>query len=262
MSLAWILVPLLQVLTVVIFVAILLALIVSTIIAAASGTAAVIDRAAIMGLVDIFEVPLFILSIFNALMFYRLVKRRNSHFTRQLFVYEDLARAAKEAISKKGLDASLSLNNLDLVKREAAADERIRDPVLWSAILVFAAGVAIPSLTMSPTLDGAAVISAFAQYYVYYFLMKDWFKHERREDYFFQEFSRVMSTVGVNVAPPQRAQPIPNRSFIVYLILLLVTASFYGVYWVYVLLSDPNNHFHYQAFVEDATVRQLSAITV
>ena len=262
MSLAWILVPLLQVLLAVILLAILIALIVSVVIAAASGTPAVIDVAALAGILVIFYISGFILSIFNALLLHGLVKRRNSHFNHQQFVYEDLARAANEAMSKKGLDASVSLNNLDLLKREAFVDERIRDPVLWSAVLVFAAGVAIPSVTSSPTLTGAAVISVFAQYYVYYFLMKDWFKHERREDYFLSEFSRLMSSIGVNFTPPQRVRPIPDRSFVVYLILTIVTVGFYSVYWVYVLLSDPNNHFHYQAMVEDAAMAQLSAMTV
>ena len=262
MSLAWIMVPLLQVLSVAIFFVIFFAIIFSAIIARASGTGATVDIATILGLLVAYAASAFIISVFNALMLYRLVKRRNSHFTRELFLYEDLTRAAKEAAAKKGIDVSVSLNNLERLRRDASVDERARDPILWSAILVFAAGATIPSFTSVSGFSGIAVVSIFAQYYVYYFLMKEWFRHERREDYFLYEFSRIMAALGVNVAPPVRAQHIPDRSFIVYLILSIFTVGFYGVYWVYVLLSDPNHHFRYQAMVEDAVVAQLSAMTV
>ena len=262
MSLAWITVPLLRVLSVAIFFVIFFAIIFSAIIARASGTAASVDIATILGLLVAYAVSAFIISVVNALLLYRLVKRRNAHFMRELFLYEDLARVAREAAAKKGIDASVSLNNLERLKRDSSIDERVRDPVLWSAILVFAAGATIPSFTSISGFNGIAIVSIFAEYYVYYFLMKEWFRHERREDYFLYEFSRIMAALGVNVAPPVRAQHIPDRSFVVYLILTIFTVGFYGVYWVYVLLSDPNNHFRYQAMVEDAVVAQLSAMTV
>jgi hypothetical protein len=259
MSLGWITVPLLQVLSVAIVFIVLIAIIISAVLAAASGTSLVIDVSTIDAILVIYAVTAFILSIVFSLMLYRLVRRRNSHFTRQLFIYEDLARAAKEVAAKKGVDASSSLSNLERLSREAQVDERVRDPVLWSAILVFAAGATIPSVSAVSGFTGIGLVAVFAQYYVYYFLMKEWFVHERREDYFIDELSRLSTTTGLSLALPRRAQPIPNRSFAVYLILTIVTVGFFGVYWVYVLLSDPNQHMRYQSVAEDTMIGQLSA---
>jgi len=109
---------------------------------------------------------------------------------------------------------------------------------------------------------GVALIPSFAMYYVYYFLMKDMFRHERREDWFFGELNRTFAAMGINITLPQRLSPIPDRSLIVYIILTIVTLGFFGVYWVYVLISDPNNHFRYQSMVEDTTLAQVSPILV
>ena len=82
--------------------------------------------------------------------------------------------------AKKSVDVAFALNNLERLGKDAQVDEIQRDPILWSFILVFAAGVSIPSLATTAGLQGLAIVALFAQYYVYYFLMKEWFRHERR----------------------------------------------------------------------------------
>ncbi|TLY39023.1 MAG: DUF4234 domain-containing protein [Nitrospirae bacterium] len=270
MSAGWTLIPLLQTLDAVILIAVFFAVVFSAIFSAAqSGT--VINRAALtaslFGLFLLFGVISFVLSILFAYVLYRLVKRRNTHFARQSMLYEDIERAAREASVKKGVDVSVPLNNLYRLRREAQLDETPRDPVLWSVILVFAAGLANSFSSFNLTGGGVsslgvALIPSFAMYYVYYFLMKDMFRHERREDWFFGELNRTFAAMGINITLPQRLSPIPDRSLIVYIILTIVTLGFFGVYWVYVLISDPNNHFRYQSMVEDTTLAQVSPILV
>ena len=51
-----------------------------------------------------------------------------------------------------------------------------------------------------------------------------------------------------------------ERSFAVYIILSVVTLGFFWVYWVYVLLNDPNNHFRQQASIEDTLMVQMSTL--
>ncbi len=55
-----------------------------------------------------------------------------------------------------------------------------------------------------------------------------------------------------------RNPPIPDRSFALYFVLSLITGSIFAVYWVYVLVSDPNNHFRQQMLMEDTIMAQLS----
>lgn len=268
MSAGWTLVPLFQILDVVILLAVSFAILFGAIFTAAqSGTTvnAAALTSSLIGIFLIFGTIGFILNILFAYVLYRLVRRRNTHFGRQSMLYEDLEKAAREVSGKKGIDVSVQLNNLNLLRREAQLDETPRDPVLWSVILVFAAGFANTfssfNLTGGPVSTfGAALIPAFAMYYVYYFLMKDMFRHERREDWFFAEFTRIFAALGVNIAFPQRLSPIPDRSLIVYIILTIITVGFFGVYWVYVLISDPNNHFRYQSMVEDTIMAQVSPV--
>ena len=261
MSAAWIMVPLFQILSIVILVITIIAIVFSGILSGVGPTTSgsVFALAAIVGLLVIFLFVSFVLSIFFAVMLYRLVSRRNNHFARQLFIYEDLEGTAKELAAKKGIDVSLSLDNLRRLKREAQSDEISRDAALWSVILVFAAGFSIPSLAFNG-FAGVSLIAVFAQYYVYYFLMKDWFRHERREDIFVYELARLFAAVGINLNLPRRSLPTPDRSFVVYLVLTIVTLGFFGVYWVYVLLTDPNNHLQYQAMVEDTIMAQMSPV--
>ncbi len=268
MGTGWILVPLFQILTVIIALGIFFAILFSAIFTAAQ-SGITVDIAALtasfLGFLILLGIIGFILSILFAVLLYRLVKRRNTHFARQSLLYEDLERTAKEVAARKGVDVSISLNNMERVRREAQLDETPKDPALWSVILVFAAGAAssfssFTTLGRSSGVLGASFLPSFAMYYVYYFLMKDMFRHERREDMFFDELNRLLVSTGINIMLPRRSSFIPDRSLIVYIILTIVTLGFFGVYWVYVLLSDPNNHFRHQSSVEDTIIAQVSPL--
>src|SRR5437764_7523884 len=143
MSAGWIVVPLLQILSIVIVVVIIIAVLISAILTASSRASVVFDPTTFVGILIGFRVATFILSIFFSFLLYRLVKRRNTHFIRQLFLFEDLETNAKEIAAKKGIDASIQLNNLDRIRRDAQADNRTRDPVLTSQILLFAEEAAV-----------------------------------------------------------------------------------------------------------------------
>ena len=189
------------------------------------------------GLLAIFVVGIFAVGILYVFMLYKLVKRRNAHFNRQRFLYEDLINMAKDLASKKGVDLSLPLNNLDRTHREAMVEETEKSAALW-VILTLVTGI--------------------AGLYVFYFLMKDFFKHERREDLFIDDLNRALITNGFTVNLPRRNVPIPDRSFILYFILSFITFGLFQIYWLYVLLEDPNNHFRQQALIEDTIISQVA----
>src|SRR5438046_7867016 len=136
MSAGWIVVTLLQILSVVIVVVIIIAVLFSVILTASSGASVLFDLRALAGILIGFAVAEFILNIFFSFMLYRLMKRRNTHFIRQLFLYEDLETTAKEIAAKKGIDASIPLNNLERNRRDAQADERSRGTLLLTAMIV------------------------------------------------------------------------------------------------------------------------------
>ena len=81
--------------------------------------------------------------------------------------------------------------------------------------------------------------------------MKDFYRHERREDGFWEDISKIFGNLEVSFTPPRRMNPIPNRSFILYLILSIITLGIFGIYWLYVLIKDPNEHFKHHVQVDE-----------
>jgi len=237
MSVAWILVPIAPYILIALIFIVPFLLIPLTAPASTSGSSALF---AFAGFFLLELVIVLVVGILAAIMIYKLTRRRNTHFARQILLYEDLHNMARELASKKNVDLAIPLNNLDRTLREVRTDETEKSAALW-AILAF-----LP------------FIGTIAGWYVYYFSMKDFFKHERREDGFFMDLNAALSASGVGVNLPRRMLPIPDRSFILYLILSWITGGLFGIYWIYVLITDPNNHFRQQWMIEDTIIAQVS----
>ncbi len=238
MSGAWAIVPLLPLIIGVVVTAAFVALVISS--ATSSTVPGVGIATGFLGLLSLYYLSFFVLIVLAAILIFLLVRRRNTHFNRQILLYEDLVSIAKELASKRNIDASVLINNMDRNLREARLEETEKNAGLW-AILIF-----------TPFLLGL--------WYTSYFLMKDYYKHERREDMFVQDLLRTLYQLGIPINLPYRSSPIPDRSFALYFVLTLITATIFSVYWVYVLISDPNNHFRQQMVIEDTVMAQVSPI--
>jgi hypothetical protein len=92
--------------------------------------------------------------------------------------------------------------------------------------------------------------------------MRDFYKHERREDGFWEDISKVLDKCGIKFSVPRRMEPLPDRSFALYLILTILTMGLFGIYWLYVLLKDPNLHFRYHMQVEDQLLSALETVAI
>jgi len=238
MSGAWAIVPILPlIVTAALFVA-FIAVLSAVVSPGASATAAATALAAFFGFLFLFYAALFLVSVLVVIMIFFLVRRRNNHFNRQLLLCEDLVTISKELASRRSVDVSALINNMDRSVREARLEELEKNAVLWAFVSL------VP----------------FGQWYSYYFLMKDFYRHERREDLFVQDFLRTLYQLGIPINLPYRNPPIPDRSFALYFVLTLITGGIFGVYWVYVLVSDPNNHFRQQMAIEDTVMAQVSPL--
>jgi hypothetical protein len=241
MSGAWAIVPLLPIIAGVVVAVIIFAAIFSALSSVGpsgtptTGSSAI--GAAVVGSIFLSYSLYFVVLILVAVMIFKLVSRRNTHFNRQILLQEDIISMARELAVKKGVDVSILLNNMDRSVREARLEEIEKNATLW-AFLVFLSGLGL--------------------FYAGYFLMKDFFRHERREDLFINDMLRTFNALGVPVNFPYRNPPIPDRSFALYFVLTLITGSIFSVYWVYVLVTDPNNHFRQQMMMEDTIMAQLS----
>ncbi len=201
-----------------------------------------------ISLVVVFMILAILLSIISLVvsMFltYKLIKRRNTHFKRQLFLFEDVVSIVRGVAVKKKVDAEVLLSSSERTFREAKAEETEKSAVLWAI------------------LSAVPYVGFLASWYVYYFLMKDFYKHERREDGFWEDISRALDKCGVTFSVPRRSESVPDRSFVLYLILTIITVGLFGVYWLYVLLRDPNEHFKYHMQVEDPLLRTLESVAL
>jgi len=171
-------------------------------------------------------------------LIYMLVNRRYMHFKRQKFLSEDIIAAIGSLAKTKDIDIETSLSPIERTVREANAEETEKSAILWAILSAF-----VP----------------FVQFYVYYFLMKDFYRHERREDDVWEDASRALNRLSVNFSGPRRTEIMPDRSFVLYLILSVITVGLFGAYWVYVMLKDPNEHFKYHIQAESQLISTLES---
>ena len=164
---------------------------------------------------------------------YHLIRRRNEHFGREHAFLEDLlgeleARAAAQPDRLDEFRARLvpARKTLDEIRIKEAR----RDPLVW---------------TVSAFFVGILIL------FVYYFLMKDFYRHEQREDLFLQQLSFAASAIGVSLQPPGRDRPLANRSFVLSAVLSLVTFLAYWMYWNYRMIQDQNQHLVSEWELED-----------
>ena len=105
-----------------------------------------------------------------------------------------------------------------------------RDPLRWAVTVVFV----YPMLV-----------------FAYYFLMKDFARHERLENLLLTHLSFASSVVGVNLALGRRSKSLSEPSFALYSVLTVITGGLFWIYWNYRLISDPESHFSSQWDIED-----------
>ena len=185
-----------------------------------------------------FLITMILFVVVYIVLIYKLVNRRNTHFTRQKFLSEDVIVTIKSLAEKKKIDVDVNLSSIERTVREANAEETKKDAVLWAVLSAF-----IP----------------FVSWFVHYFLMKDFYHHERREDGFWEDLNGTLNKLGVSFSVPRRTQAMPNRSFVLYLILTIITLGLFGIYWIYVLLKDPNEHFKHHVETENQLLTALES---
>jgi len=179
-------------------------------------------------------------TILLAYLGYMLISRRNKHFKRQSRFFEDMIAYMRALSSRKKVDAEEGLSSLERMVSEMRADQTEKSAILWVLLII--------NFPLIPLL------------YVLYFLGKDLRLHERMEDGLIEDSNKILESLGASVGV-RRLNPIPERSFVLYLILTVVTLGIFGIYWLYILITDPNNHFKHHIQYEDELMSKISALT-
>jgi nitrate reductase NapE component len=169
------------------------------------------------------------------ILIYKLIKRRNEHFKRHQLLEEDVVRALTSSAGKKRAKIEDKLASIERSTREAKLYEKEESAFLWAILSFF-----IP----------------FVALYVAYFLMRDFYRHERREDFFLEDLKKTAEPI-VALEMPRRFHSIPDRNVVLYLVLTILTVGIFGIYWLYTLIVDPNKHFSHQVAWEDELLSSL-----
>lgn len=174
-------------------------------------------------------------SIIYFILYYKLIKRRNEHFKRDMMLEEGIIQFIHNRSYKTArvYEVSADLGALQSIHAFARSEENEKEPILWAIL---------------------SIIVPFVSLYVMYFLTKDPGMHDSRQSSFIRYASSALQKIGVNVQPSW--QNIPQRSVILYLI-LSIFVPFFSVYWLYVVIKDLNNHFRSQWVFENNLVNAL-----
>jgi hypothetical protein len=184
---------------------------------------------------------IFVPTIIVAILIYYLINRMTEHFKRESVLRRGIIQylRAKAEQDGKGPSIASEIATLETVHAEADANDEPKSAVLWTIL---------------------AVVVPFVNLYVLYFLTKYPYPHDARWRAFSQQAQAAGSKLGlVTVAPTWRA--IEKRSFFVYLILSIITFGIFAFYWYYVLIEDPNTHFHAHAQFEDVFLSAIGGPT-
>jgi hypothetical protein len=190
-----------------------------------------------------------VLSILFYYLFYILIKRRNLHFEREYRFFYDTSLILKNLVAARGLaqnqDAQNDLRYIDSDLTTIHYLEKERSAILWVILLI------IP------------FVDIIAYFYIFYFLMRDFGEHEPMEDMLVAKISKVLGLMGASFSFSRENShgKIPNRSFALYLILDLITLGAFGIYWIYTLIKDPNNHFRYEIQIEENLVSAINSLS-
>src|SRR5438128_2517307 len=175
MSGAWAIVPLVPIIVGIVATVLLFAFLFNSVARAPPGTVtnstAIGFVGAFFGAIFVYYVSFFVVIILVSVLVFKLVSRRNNHFNRQILLQEDLVSMARELAAKKGVDISILLNNLERSVREARLEETEKNATLY------------------------ALVGGIIWIYAAYFLMKDFFTHERREDLFIHDMLRTCNAL-------------------------------------------------------------------
>jgi hypothetical protein len=101
------------------------------------------------------------------------------------------------------------------------------------------------------------VIALVFEIFLLYFLTQTMIEHDGRWNLFAFHSRRALSKLGFSAGPAYRMAKLPNRSMVLYIVLTLLTGLF-ALYWLYIVLKDPNDHFEYQHEFEDNIMASIA----
>jgi hypothetical protein len=190
-------------------------------------------------------VGFFTFGIYAIYIHFKLIQRQQEHFARMARFNEDLygvieGRAenigATQAYGREIEEIRLGMEDFHRLQRG-----KERNPALWTIIGLITLGLGF--------------------LYVLWFLNADLVEHQRAEADYIEKAGAVLNKLGIGKHPVIVEQVVPDRSFPLYLLFTVITLGLFELYWAYVRIKDPNDHFSEHDRWEDQLVSLIRANT-
>lgn len=175
--------------------------------------------------------------IYGWYIIYKLVQRRDEHFKRMAGVAESAIAQLRAKAQGREDAVTAELSQLEQVRLQMNTMSAERGAAIWLLIAIFTFGIGYMIL--------------------YYLLMQDYVQHDAVEAQFFTLMSNALNKLGLSEQAGQAARTVPDREYVTFLVLTLVTCGIYGIYWMYVMIKDFNDHFMAQVPWEDFLLQAL-----
>jgi len=175
-------------------------------------------------LAGIFYIAMLLVLIY---IYVSLISRRNKHFERTRELYGVLA----DCLEERG-NGELAWKVREIARRSEIETGR-RNVAGWVV------------LSLIP------IVNMVARPYVFHFLTRDYFVHERYEEMVLDYLSRKFEKLHlVNFE-------YPDRDTVMYYLFTIVTFGIFWFYWMYTLFADPNRHFREHRMFEELLLEEL-----
>ncbi|MGH2924729.1 MAG: DUF4234 domain-containing protein [Solirubrobacterales bacterium] len=167
------------------------------------------------------------LGIYVIYVHYKMIERQQEHYKRMGRFNQDLFQVVEERAEATGQTAALA-RDIDELRQLNDNYQRLqrgkeRNPALWIILAIVTLGI--------------------AYLYIFWFLNDDLVLHQSAEAEYIEKASAVLNKLGIGRHPVVVEQVVLDRSYPLYLFLSVITIGFFGIYWNYVLIRDPNEHF-------------------
>ncbi len=186
-----------------------------------------------MGLVALMSIVALIGTIINLYVIYKWIARRNGHFSRVQRLYSGVI-SFLEALGVSDPEIA-SMKN---IAEEARFRESEKSAGLWLILYI--------------------VLGFIAWAYIMHFLTRDFVEHEYREQLFFKNLAEIAKRRNLVLELPRRT--VPDRNTVLYLVLTIITLGLFGLYWIYTVTRDPNEHFLEHHVFEQRLVSVLESM--
>lgn len=173
--------------------------------------------------------------VFFAILNYKLFNRNNQHMRREAMLRDGIIDYFRNKGSEK---ISVNISTMESINYEARINDEEHNAALWAILPIL------------PVVGWIFLLIAL------YYLTKFPTDHDRRWHAFTQQVQNAGSHMGAKVILPSW-KTLPDRSYVLYLILSIITLGLFGLYWYYVLIKDMNMHFKTQWKFEDQLIQEL-----